>query len=197
MSGAALDIRHTMHDLAARYRATGRERVAAAARALNRVMTTVRKEAARELAKEYVGIKVSSLKARLKLKRAKASDLSAAVIFSGKRIALYGNFGMRTKGRFGVSFRRLPWRIETITGDPVTPEMLARAFRQRSTRSGRADAFARQSKARLSFEILLAPGVARALTERKIGTALRRLAVQRFAIVYEQETRFRVGKRST
>jgi hypothetical protein len=108
------------------------EQSKAAVRALNRTMTTARAESARAMQDEYPGIKIGTLKARIKIERARQDEPRAALVFSPGRIQLYGNFGMRALGRWGVRFSRLPWRLETVSGEPVTPEMLARAFRQRS-----------------------------------------------------------------
>src|SRR3954469_24245087 len=194
MSGISLDIRHDMNGLSVRYGLMRRDRVAATVRALNRTISTVRKDSARRLQVEYVGLKIAAIKRRVRLLRATQRNPVAALVFSGKRIPLYGNFGMRGVARWGVQFRGLPWRIETVTGEQVTPDMLQRAFRQRSSRTGRADVFARHTAARASFELLLAPGLARAVVERKIGDALVRLARERFSVVFEQEAQFRLSK---
>ncbi len=192
----AIDVRHDLKRLSADLALLPKETMAAAVRALNRTMITVRAEAARTLRVELPRVKVSALKARIKLQRASRERPVAALTFSGRRFALYGNFGMRTLSGFGVRFSKLPWRIETISGDTVTPEMLARAFRQRSRRGGRASVFARHTKVRESFEILVAPGVARAFAERGIGDALVQVTRDRFAIVFQQEAKFTLSKRA-
>jgi hypothetical protein len=196
MAGFTVDVRHDLAKLQADLGLYAKETMAAAVRALNRTMGTVRKEAAHELASDYAGIKIGALKARMKLLRATQKSARAAVEFSGRRFPLYGNFAMHASGRWGVKFGRLPWRIETISGDTVTPEMLARAFRNRARASGRASVFARHTAARLSFEVLVAPGLARALEERAIGDALIRVGHARFSVVFEQEAKFRLSKRS-
>lgn len=191
----AIDIRHTLDRLSADLGLFPKEHMAAAVRALNRTMTTVRAEAARSLQKEYPGVKVGDIKKRLRFRRASAREMRAAIVFSGRRFVLFGNFGMRAVGKWGVRFRKLPWRIEGVSGDPVSPEILARAFRQRGT-GGRANVMSRWSKYRQSAEILLAPGVARALAERGIGDALVRVGRSRFAVAFAQEAKFRLSKRS-
>jgi len=190
----SIDVRHTLDRLEANLGMLAKERLQAAVRAMNRTMTTVRKEAATDLRKEYPGVKIALLKARMKLKRASQQIPTAAVVFSGKRFALYGNFGMRAFGKWGVGFGKLPWRIETISGETVPPEMLARAFRNRRS-GGRATVFSRHTKVRTSQEVLVAPGIARALTEKHIGNSLTRVARKRFAIVFLQEMNFRLSKR--
>lgn len=195
MAAFSVDVRHGLARLQADLGLYPKETLAAAVRSLNRTMTTVRKSAADVLKSDYAGVKVAALKARMKLVRATQRNASAAIEFSGKRFALYGNFAMRSQGRWGVKFGKLPWRIETITGEQVSPEMLARAFRNRSRRGGRATVFARLSPARASFEVLVAPGLARALVEREVGEALVRIGRARFDVVFEQEAKFRLSKR--
>lgn len=190
----SVDVRHTLESFRVRLMLYPNERLQAAVRAMNRTITTVRADASRQLRDAYPGVKVSDLKRRMPLKRATRSRMEAAIVFSGRRIALYGNFNMRAFGKWGVRFSKLPWRIETVSGEPVSPEMLARAFRNRA-RGGRATVFSRHSKVRTSQEVLVAPGIARALTERRIADALMRVARGRFAVVFEQEMKFRLGKR--
>lgn len=196
MAGFSVDIRHDLARLEADLGLYPKETMAAAVRALNRTMTTVRKSGADTMRPDYAGVKIASLKARMKLERASGHRPSAAIEFSGRRFQLYGNFGMRPDGRFGVRFGKLPWRIETISGEAVSAEMLARAFRNRVRRTGRATVFSRHTAARESFEILLAPGLARALTELRLGDALVRVGHDRFTVVFEQEAKFRLSKRT-
>jgi hypothetical protein len=190
-----ITVTDTIKSLEARLGALPAERMAAATRALNRTMTTVRAEAARKMRDEYPGVKIGTLRRRMKLTKATRLKPSAAIVFSGRRFSLYRNFSMRRVGQFGVRFRKLPWRIETIDGDPVTPEMIARAFVQRGRRSGAASVFSRHTRERDSFEVLVAPGVARAFAERKIGEALSRIALARFSVVFQHELKFRISKR--
>jgi hypothetical protein len=190
-----VDVRHDLARLELNLGLYADERLRAAVRAANRTMTTARADAARRLKEDYAGLKISQLKARLKLQRATASRPVAAITFSGRRFALYGNFGMRAAGQWGVGFRGLPWRLETVSGEEVTPEMLRRAFRQRSRRSGRADVFSRLGPKRASFELVLAPGLARAFSERKVGEATVRAIETRFPVVFRQEARFRISRR--
>lgn len=191
----AINVRHDLNRLEQRLGAYPEQMLQAGVRALNRTITTVRSEGARAMQAEYPGVKIGALKARLKMFRASRRDPVAIVEFSSGRFALYDNFSMRTVGRWGVRFGRLPWRLETVSGEPVTPEMLARAFRNRSRRGGRPLVMSRHSKARLSHEVLVAPALARAFVEREIGAALVRVGNARFQVVLEQEMRFRLRDR--
>lgn len=192
-----IPVSHNVQEIIETLRLTAREAASANARASNRTATGARADAARGLAKQYGGaLKIGTIKGRIRLKRATRRDPVAVLTFSGRRFALFGNFGMRTVGKWGVRFRRLPWRVETISGESVSAEMLARAFRQRVRSSGRASVFARRTKARASAEILVAPGVARAVAERNIGAALKRAIGTRFPAAFRQEANFLLGKRN-
>lgn len=173
-----------------------KERMESSVRAMNRAVASARTEAVRLLRPEYPGLKASAIRSRIKIVRATRQRATAALEFSGRRIKLFGNFGMRSAGRgkFGVRFTRLPWRVETIDGDRVIPEMLARAFRQRARSSGRASVFARHTGQRDSFEVLLAPGIARAVTERGIAPKLSEVARRRYIVVFDQEMKFRLKR---
>lgn len=192
----SIDIRHDLRRFEARIGLLPAERMRAALRAMNRTMTTVRKEAVSLLAAEYPGLKAGDIRRRLPLERATREKPVAAVTFSGRRIALYGKFGMRARGgqhgRFGVVFRRgaLPWRLETIGGEEVTPEVLARAFRNRSRRTGQPIVLSRLSAVRTSHEVLVAPGMARAYAERGIGEATLLVMRRRWDITFAQELNY-------
>lgn len=190
-----VDVRHDIDRIVADLGALPAERMAAAVRAANRTLTSARADSARRLAREYVGVKIAEIKRRVRLERATQKKPRAALVFSGRRIPLYGNFGMTAAGKWGVRFRGLPWRLETVSGEPVTAEMMRRLFRQRSRRTGRADVFSRHTAKRTSFDLVLAPGLARALAERNIGEALEKAIRARFGVVFKQELRFRVGRR--
>jgi hypothetical protein len=129
--------------------------------------------------------------------RATRAKLFADLRYSGRRFALYGNFGMSSFGRWGVRFRKLPWRVETIAGDPVSAEMLARMFRQRVGASGRASVLARRTKQRNSIELLVAPALARAFAERHIDKSLKHAIATRFPVVLQQEAKFLSMRRKT
>jgi len=191
-----IDIRADLSRVQATLGLLEREVMPAAVRAMNKTLTTVRAEASRELRRDYPGVKAGALKARMKLVRATRNRPTAEVVFSGSRIPLYGNFGMRGFGRFGVRFGKLPWRVETLEGEAVGRERMARAFRNRLKRGGRAVVFSRETKHRQSHQILVAPGIARALAERPLGATLVRIGRARFLEVLDQEVRFVLSKRT-
>ncbi len=191
-----LDVRHSLQRWEARIGLLPRQRQAAAVRAMNRTMTSARKEAVQELGKEYPGLKAGDIRKRLPIERATSQKLVAAMTFSGRRIMLYGKFGMRArggkKGKFGVAFRKgaLPWRLETITGEEIDPAILARAFRNRSRRTRQPLVMSRLGRARDTAEILVAPGLASAFSERGIDKAVEKALRDRWDVVFSQEIRY-------
>lgn len=186
-------IRHDLRRLEGRLAELPKVRLLASIRAQNRALTTTRAASARALAREYPGVRIGDLKRRLRFKRATKADPIGWLEFSGRRVAVYGNFGMRPVGRWGVRFSKMPWRLEGVSGDPVTPEILARAFRNPG-RGGRQTVFARWTRQRLSHEVLVAPGPARAFSERGIGEAMTLVARRRYAEVFRQEANFRLSR---
>lgn len=193
-----LDVRHTLGELSERMGLAAEERKKAAVRSLNRTATTGRKDAARMLQALYPGLKVAELRKRIRLTRATLGSMAATLAFSPKRFTLLDNFGMREiRGRrnnFGVRFARPPWRVETVSGEPVTPEMMARAFRNRG-RGGRASVFSRHTRVRTSHEVLVAVSIARTLVERRLGGSLLETMRRRFGVVFPQEAKFTLSKR--
>lgn len=193
-----IDIRADLSGVSARLGVMERELMPAAVRAMNKTLTTVRAEAAREFRPMYAGLKVSAIKARMKLVRATRTKPVAAVVFNGSRFSLYRNFGMRAFGAWGVRFGKLPWRVETLSGDIATEELKAnprRLFRNRLRRGGRAAVFLRWTEQRLSHEMLVAPGLAQALVETAIGNKMVTVGRARFLQVFDQEARFILSKR--
>lgn len=190
-----INARHDLGRLEAELRLYPQELLAAALRAFNRTFTTMRAEGARAMRPEYPGVKAGAIKARMKLQRATRTNPRGFVEFGSGRFSLHEKFGMRAAGRWGVKFRRLPWRLETASGEPVTQEMLERAFRNRGPH-GNALVMSRHTKIRTSHEVIVAPGLAAAFRERGIGVDLVKIGHQRFRVVFQQEARYRrLGKR--
>lgn len=191
-----ISVSHNAKAVRVELKLTGEEIGRASLRALNRTATTARAESARDLHKEYGSLKIGEIKSRIRMERATRNKPVAVLTYSGKRFAVYGRFGMRAVGRWGVRFSKLPWEVETIGGDKVSPERLARAFRQRSSKTGRADVFSRATKARDSLEVLVAPGLARTFAERSIAANLKRVVETRFPEVLRQEANFLLTRRT-
>ena len=194
-----INVRHDLRRLELALNAYPKEALAAGVRAINRTLIKVRAESARRLKVFYHGLMIGTIKKRLKVRRARRADPIGWLDFSGKRFSLYGEFGMvarkGARGQWGVRFRKLPWRIETVSGEVVSKEMLDRAFRQRGT-AGRASVFARRNAQRLSHEVLVAPGLARALVEGNIESTLLRIGRMHFHGVFAKELKYRIAERS-
>lgn len=196
MSIPAINVRHNLERVVADLGLLPQERNAAAVRALNRTMTTVRAEAARSLAREFAGLKIGTIKKRLPFRRATRAAPTAWVTFKSTRFSLFHNWRVRDTGRTGVRVGALPYRLETWEGLPVTPAHLRQAFVQRPTANrGRHSVYIRVGKSRYPIEGIVAPSLAAAFGERHIGSAMVRLARSRFAVVLAQESRFRISRR--
>lgn len=191
-----LDIRSNLAELQKKYDLLPDELAKAVPRSLNRTMIAVRREATDTFRPLYPGIKVGGLNRRILGAAAKAGAPFAKLTFLPGRFNLYGNFGMQTFGKFGVRFRKLPWRIQTLSGDEIAPEMLARTFRNRLRAGGRATVFSRWSRHRESAEILVAPGLDVAYRDRRVDARLVAAARKRFPEVFIQQARFLLSRRS-
>ena len=189
-----IDVRHDIAGLQARLQLLPKERMQAAVRALNRTMTTVRAEASREMRKAYPGLKVSTLKRRIRFTRATRAKALATLTFSAKRFRLVGNWNVR-QTKQGIR-GRLPWRLETADGTEIPASALRQGFIRAATNTGVSNVWLRDGKARYPIQAVLAPGLNAAFVERHIGRALSRTARARFAVVFEQEARFRLSRRT-
>jgi len=192
----SISVRHTLDSLSARLALLPQERMAAAVRALNRTVTTVRAQASRDLSKEYPGLKIGVIKKRLRFARATRSQPSASITFSNHRFSLYHNWKVR-QTRTGVRVGRLPWALEDWEGKRIPATLLRHAFIQSSTNNrGQHNVYLRVGRERYPILGLVAPSLSSALVERGIGLALSRFARDRFAVAFEQEAKFRLSKRA-
>ena len=191
-----VDVRADMSGVKLFLGALEREKVVAAVRGLTRAAEGARTDAVKALRPLYPNVKVASLRARVRVEKANASKLQSSARFSGSRIPMYGNFGMRTRGKFGVSFSKRPFRIEQPDGTDVDAAMLARAFRNRLLKGGRPAVLARLGDSRRPITVLLAPAISQALVEKKLMEALAAGGRARFIKEYERTIRVLVQRRS-
>lgn len=198
----AIDIRHDLNGFAARLGVYGKEKAAAAVRALNRTMTTVRAEGARDL-KDDVRLPVGKIKRGMLLKRATRASMAASITFSNKRLRLFTWNPARRQTRWGTGIRtggRLPrqiLRVDAISGrvSEVSPAELKSAFIQRSRRFGTPNVWLRQGKESTPIDVLVTPSLSEVLVQSRLNEALRRRSRDRFLIVLEQEMKFRLSRR--
>lgn len=188
---------------------TKRSADAATARALNKTMVSVRADAARQMKAIYSGLKIGRIKKNITLRRATKSRQTAILVFSGKTFDYFRNWpisksvnatgvrvGLRGVSRRGkVNLGRLPWAIQTVTGDPVQPSELRRAFINRSTRTKAPHVFWRLGRTREPISVLVIPGLGRAFVERQVGASLKRIASVRFPVVLAQELNAELRKK--
>lgn len=188
----SIDIRHDLGALAERLGLLAKERQAAAVSALNKTLTTVRARAARDLARDYAGLKVGVLKKQLRFRRATRSEARAVLTFGNRRFRL---INWRVRQSPGGVRGRLPWALETGDGQPIPAAQLRHAFIQRATTNGVENVFLRAGRARYPLHVLLAPSLSYTVVQKRLNTALSRFARERFAVVFQQDAKFRLSKR--
>jgi hypothetical protein len=132
----------------------------------------------------------------MQIVRATRNEPRAALVFTAGRFSLYGNFGMRPDGRWGVRFSKLPWRLETVTGEPVSAAMLARAFRQRTRRGGRAWVFSRETRRASRSRSCSRPASRARWPSARWATQLPARALEIFSADFEREAHYRIWKRA-
>jgi hypothetical protein len=203
-----VDIRSDLRASFAKFELRSRNAAdAATAMALNRVMTTVRAEAARTMKRIYVALKIGTIKRQMKFQRATKKNRTATIVFSGKRFRLFGNWpitktvtptGVKVRLRGvtnkGINIKKLPFEIETWSGDPISHAELAHAFIQRARTNKVPNVFVRVFRERYPIEGLVVPGLSRVFVEKNIGVALSRIARKRFPIEIDRALRFQVLK---
>jgi hypothetical protein len=184
----ALDIRHDISGAQAKLHLHEKAVMTAAVRAMNRTNTTVRKETANSLQEFYPGMKVSTLKAKLRMTKATRNKPESRLDPAKGRVPLMGNFGMARRGRFGVYFSKLPWRIETPDGESIPPQLLqTNAFVNPLQVSGRLVVFVRLGRRRLPIGVLLAPGPAKTIVEKGLRARMYRLGAEIFNRNFNRE----------
>lgn len=168
----------------------------ATVRALNKTMEQVRTQASRAVRAEGYNLKAATIKAAMKMHRARAGQLWARLVASGKPVPLM-QYGAR-QTRKGVS-------VNVQKGRKLIPG----AFIARM-RNGRVGVFVRDEKAArrprmksnkyadLPIRELFGPSVPAGLANAKVQEALQRLIEEKFPQILASEARFvieRSGRR--
>lgn len=193
---------HARHDLRRLERALGlypKEVMAAAVRAKNRSMTSARDQGARRVQQDLGGIKIGTIKRQLKRLRASAARPMAVLEFSEKRFRAFGNLTVRqiaTKWGTGARIGRLPFRLELADGTPVSAEQMRRFFLQRTRSTGRVNVWVREGTRSHPFHSVVVPSLAHVFRERGLGDFVADVWRERFAVVFRQEAKFRLSKRT-
>lgn len=193
----AFSVKHDLERLSRNFGLMPKERMAAAVRSLNRAITTARKEGTTSLRKEYPGLKAAMVRKRIRLQRASRSKAAASITFSASRLRLQ-NWAVRQTAR-GIVGRKPKkvLRIDARTGraTDVSAAELRSGFIQRGTRGG-ANVWLRQGKKRHPIDVLVTPSLSETVVEERLNELLRRRAAQRFVVVFQQEAKFRLSKRT-
>lgn len=158
-------------------------------RALNKTAITARADAARNIRDAGYGIKVSSVKGAISIRRATNQDLKAIVTATGSPIPLI-NYGARQTSK-GVS-------VNVKNGRKV----IAHAFIA-TMASGHQGVFARQGKTHkkvmrrgrtywsgLPVKELFGPSIPTAFANGAVQDAVKTAIEQRFPVVLRQELKF-------
>ncbi len=177
-----LDIQSDLDRMVKQMRADTRQVPKAINSTINKVATTIRKEGARDLAKE-TGIKQKKLRESLKLNRSTPRTLSASIDARGKpfNIASFNAKVKRAKKRpIGVTAK--PWNkrrlfegafILNVKGSPV---------------------FKRTGKGGKGIKPVFGPSVVREFLRDKIIKSFNATGRRRFREVFPRELKFRMGK---
>jgi len=195
-----INIRHDLNRLSADLRLMAKEQMAAAVRAINRSMTTVKAQGARDLAKT-IGLPVRLAKGQIRFKRATQAEARALLTFSGVRIPLR-RFGAsqtatgaqaRLAGKtvsvpHGFIARMPGGHTGVFLRAPTAKGQLYNALRYRAQRL-------RQRGRDLPIAEIFAPSLGETLVRTALDVALARLARERFAVVFGQEAKFRLAKK--
>ena len=200
-----IDVRHDLNRLVADLGLLRADIAPAAARSLNRAMSTARAEAARQLGVELDGLKIGTIKKRIVLGRATQGRLTAALTFSNKRLR-FANWNVgRVQTPYGTGIRlggRLPkklLRVDAISGKvtEISTSQLGSAFLQRSRRFGIPNIWLRQGKASMPIDVLVTPSLSELLVQGRLDQIIGSLASDRFPVVFAQEAAYRLSKRSS
>lgn len=187
-----INVKHDLNRLQVSLGSYPNHVMGAATRAINRSMVTIRTQAVRDMRAALGGIKAGVVQRQLRMTNARRGKLDASLEFSAKRFRLL-NFDAR-QTTTGVRLRKMPWRLETLDGEPVTPADLRHAFIQRARTNNSAHVWVRVGKKRYPITAILAPSLAEAFVQRHIGEALVRIGHARFRAVLDQEMRFRLSR---
>lgn len=196
-----VNVRSDMRGLLRKFDLSAEDAKRALPRALNKVATTVRKEAAGEIRKLGYGLKIGVIKDALSIRQANLARSNAAVNAKGRPIALY-EYGARQR-KDGVSVEVKNGR-KVITGAflatmPKTGKRgvfvrVGSAAHARAVKHGFVKAHSGQgtSKGRHGLPIrqLYGPSIPGVFVNEALQVTLAELARARFATVYAQELNY-------
>lgn len=151
----------------------------AASRAINKTLTTVTAEAARQIKQDIgSGISIGFIKSNLEKKQANFNSLYASVTAKGKRLPVIEIDPHAKQTAAGVSYKT---RGET---HEIPHAFLA------DMKSGHKGVFTRKDKSRLPISEKYGPSLPKVFTNNAIMTALVNVANQRWQTTFNQEINF-------
>lgn len=155
----------------------------AAARAINKTMTTVNAQAARDIKKDIGGkLSISEIKVGLTKTTAKAKALYASLYAKGRRIPLIKIDPSASQDATGVNYKTGKGRGH------VQHAFIA------TMKSGHKGVFKRKGSTRLPIKELHGPSLPKVFTNDVIMKAMERVAGERWAKVFQQELSYELNK---
>lgn len=151
----------------------------AMAAALNKTLTTVTAQGARNISKA-MGLKISDVKKDMQKFRATRNRLTAAIVSRGRPLSLV-KFGASKQLKRGISHKAWGKR-RTIKG----------AFR--ANVKGGEQIFIRKGKRSLPIKKLWGPGTARTMATPEIMDDMFKVVDARLIVTLKQEIKFRTGR---
>lgn len=190
-AGFSVNVATNAHSVALELMAEAREmQTVAMMRAINRMAEQVKVQAAREVRAAGYGIKVSDIKAAIRIQRATQSSLTARVVASGRPIPLV-KYGARQTAR-GVS-------VKVQKGRKVIPHVFLATMP-----NGKVGVFEREAGGKhrkvnkggkvqwhqLPIRELYGPSIPDGMANSAVSQALQAMIAQRFPTLLEHEQKW-------
>lgn len=155
----------------------------AAARAINKTMTTVNAQAARDIKKDIGGkLSISEIKVGLTKTKASAKELYASLYAKGRRIPLIKIDPSASQDASGVNYKTGKGRGH------VQHAFLA------TMKNGHKGVFKRKGSTRLPIQELHGPSLPKVFTNEVIMQAMERIAGERWVKTFEHELGYELSK---
>lgn len=200
MEGLSVNVRHNADLVAMEFMAAAQEmRDTAMVRALNKMADQVKVASAREVRAAGYGLKISTIKAGIRVKRASQGNLKAAVIASGRPIPLIQYSARETSKGVTVNVQK---GRKLIAGAFIAtmPSGHRGVFvREEGGKHKRVKKGGKVSWHQLPIRELFGPSVPDGLANKAVQDALQQLITEKFPDILEHEhswLRRRAGGRS-
>lgn len=155
----------------------------ATARAINKTMTTVSAQAARDIKKDIGGkLSISEIKASIAINKANPTALYAMLYAKGRRIPIIKIDPYARQDSLGVNYK-------TGRGRGHIPHAFIAVMKK-----GHRGVFKRKNNTRFPIQELNGPSIPKVFTNEIIMQAMERIAKERWARVFLQEINFALSK---